>query len=226
MTEGPLWLQYVMAFGTVGAAIFAGWAAWTARTTTMATRRLVELEVARDERVATRELWRQPRRVTVDLISRRSEQPDCRAAEDVRVRVLNDSPDPIRRPRLGVLVNGEERWGPQLLPTIPPWSSASLTARIYADVKEDFDAFVRFADVEGNYWLASARKDLRQDQRPNSEWIEAGQKWSSRMMSAEERGTVAPDIHESTFDFDEWLVSIKTEGEAWQPDVPSEPGEI
>lgn len=215
--SGPLWLQYLVGFGTAGAAIFAGWAAWTARAATKATRKLVELESARDARALEEGLWRHARRVTVDLVGRTSDLADGRVANDVHVRVLNDFPDPMRKPRMGVVVDGDKLWGPQLLGTIPPWSHVALTTRIYGGPGTDVNAFVRFSDVQGNYWLVNARGPVERDERPTSEWIESGRVWEARRLAAEERGTVTGTVMESMPDFDEWLADIAARAESWQP---------
>ncbi len=160
--EAPLWVEYVVAFGTAGAAIFAGWAALTARASTKATRNLVELEAARDQAAREDAEWRQARRITVDLVGRKVDLPEGRGASDFQAVVLNGSADPIRKCRLKV-VDGNERWGPQLIGTIPAGGCVRVMTRIYNGPGDDPDAHVRFADVAGRYWVASARLPLHQD---------------------------------------------------------------
>jgi len=65
--NGPEWVQYLIAFGTAGAAGFAGWAALSARNSTKQARDLIAVECERDARAAEEALWRQARGLSVEL---------------------------------------------------------------------------------------------------------------------------------------------------------------
>jgi hypothetical protein len=209
---GSLWLQYLVAFSAAGAAAFAGWAAWTASSAATSTSELVKLERGRDAERAKAELWRQARSVTVDLNGLRHESPQ---AIDVHVQILNDGPDPIRKVRLRVEAEGVTKWGPQLLGTISPSSAVTLTVRIYGQVI-DPNAYVRFRDVNRNYWVTDAKGNLKPDDRPTTEWIEKGRLWGERWgnITLEERGTVTGV---SVPNFDVWLTSLQQQGTAPGP---------
>jgi hypothetical protein len=201
--NGPTWFQYLVGFATAAAALFAGWAAFAARSSARATNAMVKLETRRDVRARETALWRQARSVTVEAAARHCEAP---AATDVHVQIFNDGREPIRKSRLRVDLNREPRWGPQLLGTIPAGHTATLTVRIYGD---DFDpnALLRFADAQGNYWVTDAQGALEQDDRPTDEWIAEGRRWAEggQELGQEERGTVTGI---SLPDFDAWLASV------------------
>lgn len=199
---GPLWLQYLVAFGTVGAALFAGWAAWSARTATRSTRDLVNVERTRDERAAEEARWRQARRVTVDLLGQGVTLPDGRGAHDMHVRITNSSPDPISKVRLKI-VAGDATWGPQLFGTVYPYAQVLVTARLVTEVDSDnANAFLRFLDVENRVWLANARTLVQPDESPVEDWIADGGKFAKLDLSVEERGTVEGVV--SPPDLDAW----------------------
>ncbi len=221
--NGPDWLQYAVALGTVGAAIFAGVAARVAATATRATRDLVELETTRDQVTQNEALWRQARRVTVDM---QLQTPhDCdRPAADVFVQVSNWSPDPLRHLRLKVAV-GDCSWGPQLLGTLGPHGRLTLHARLFS-VGEP-TAVARFADVEGRYFVVDAGRTLEQDVRPTEVWIAEGRSWATRTpdtMSVEERGILGGDYAKADFESFEFEVEqIYNTGDrpAGQPGHPA-----
>jgi hypothetical protein len=188
--NGPLWLQYLVGFGTAGAALFAGWAAWSARAATRATRDLVRVEQARDDRAADEARWRQARRVTVDLLGQEVTLPDGRRAHDMHARIMNSSPDPISKVRLKIVV-GDATWGPQLFGTVHPYAHVSVTARLVTDLSSDnANAFVRFLDVDARAWVSNARTPVQPDALSAEGWIAEGRKFAELELSAEQRGTV------------------------------------
>ena len=189
--NGPLWLQYLVAFGTAGAAIFAGWAAWTARQAATATRDLVAVEIQRDVRSSEEARWRQARRITVDLVNHAQlDHSGDRIGFDQHLVLTNSSPDPIFKTRLKMVV-GDAVWGPQLIGTLGPWQRVALTARLYTlEDDANSDAFVRFVDVEGQAWVASARSALYPDENAVEHWIEEGRVFSARDLTAAEQGTI------------------------------------
>lgn len=184
------WPEYVVAFGTAAAALFAAWAAWTARSASLSSRDLVMVETARDKRAAEEARWRQARRVTVDLMSREIElSPSGRTAFDAHLVVTNASPDPIFNVRIKIVI-GDASWGPQLIGTMSPWHRVAVTARLITDADVgNTDGFVRLKDVEGAYWIASARRTLVPDSADALDtWIEEGIAFAHRPKSRAERG--------------------------------------
>jgi hypothetical protein len=175
---------------------------------------MVEVERARDAQAGEA----QARRVALDLVGRTEQLPNGSLAFDFHVRIINDSPEPLTKARLRVVDAGELKWGPQLIGTIRAVSEAGLIARIYENVT-DPNAFLRFADVQGNYWVASARDPVKRDDRTTDEWVAEGRKlWASRTLSPEERGTLTGSTVDRMPDFDEWLASSQSNGDAWSPD--------
>jgi hypothetical protein len=85
---GPVWVQYVVAVGTLGAAIFAGAAAFVAKRSTDAARDLIALERGRDDRAADRAFWSHARPITLGLSYERC-SVDGRQAYDVRLHAQN-----------------------------------------------------------------------------------------------------------------------------------------
>lgn len=216
--NGPLWLQYLVAFGTAGAAVFAAFAALSARSAARASRDLVAVETTRDERLAEDARWRQARRITVDLMGQEGIlAPSGRRAHDMHLIVMNASPDPIFKARLKV-VSGDAAWGPQLVGTIAPWQRIELTVRLMSEETGDnADAFVRFTDVEGGHWVANARSAVTADERPVDAWIAEGRAFAQKGEHAPpaERGTLAglgapPDL-------EQWRADVAGDGESWQP---------
>jgi hypothetical protein len=204
-SAGPAWLQYVAALGTAGAAIFAGWAAFTARSATKATSDLVKVEVGRDRKTAEESLWRQARRITVELAHSAIVLPDGRQGNDVHAIVHNASSDPVSKIRLKVVV-GESTWGPQLLGTLQPSQTITLTARIVTKgPSADVNAFVRFYDIEEHPWIANAQTFVQPDVVATDDWISQSTAWGRRNHSPAERGIISGQT--SPPDFDRWRLT-------------------
>ena len=205
--NGPLWLQYLVAFGTAGAAIFAGWAALTARQAAAATRDLVAVEILRDGRSTEEARWRQARRITVDLVNQAQLDPSGdRIGFDQHMVLTNSSPDPIFKTRLKMVV-GDAVWGPQLVGTLAPWQRVVVTARL-STLEDDAntDAFARFVDVEGQSWVASARSALRPDEEGVERWIEEGRVFATSNLTAAGRGTI--DGVSAPADLNAWRTQV------------------
>ncbi|MDB4954245.1 MAG: hypothetical protein JWO36_1814, partial [Myxococcales bacterium] len=129
--NAPTWLQYAVAFGTVGAAVFAGWAALVARRSAQAAMRLVTVETERDARERGQAFRRQAQRVSVDVAMASHEPAGGRQALDVLMAVMNASADPVLKVRVKIAV-GDTVWGPQLIGTIAPGSRIVAIARLFA----------------------------------------------------------------------------------------------
>lgn len=189
---GPLWLQYVTAFGTAGAAIFAAWAAWAATAATRTNKGLVELERGRDARAADEALHRHARRVLVELSFTPVVQTNGVSGHNMRLLITNASSDPVFKARAKVTL-GRAIWGPVLLGNMPPGHEVTVTARL-RDVGEETantNGFVRFADVEGHSWVATARGDVRMDSDGLDQWLAEGELFASRSLTFEEKGEIA-----------------------------------
>jgi hypothetical protein len=220
--NGPLWIQYVIGIATAAAAVFAAWAALSARSAARATQDLVRVESARDDRLERDALWRQARRVTIDLLGQPVALPDDRAAHDMHVTLTNSSADPITKARLKLIV-GDATWGPQLLGTIGPWQQVRLTARlITSDSSDNANAFLRFLDVEARPWVANARSAVEPDSLTVGSWIDEGKQFARRTLSAEERGTIEGSGIPP--DSDDWRTDMASrQGEAYSPDEERPP---
>lgn len=210
--SGPQWLQYLSAAGTAGAAVFAGWAALATRSAAQESRRLVELELAREARVVEESEWRHARRVAVDLVTQPITLSDGRMAHDFRLSVMNAGTDPILKARIKVVM-GDGRWGPQLIGTIAPRREIGLTARIITEVEigDNINGYVRFYDTEGKVWIVAARGPTVRDDEPVDSWIEEAREYVRSPRTAEERGA----IHGREMpNFDAWRAAASS-AEAW-----------
>jgi hypothetical protein len=206
--SGPVWLQYVVAFGTLGAAIFAGAAALAARNSTAAAKDLIELERGRDERQAEEALWRHARCVTATVHSA-VRDVDGRTAYDVHLMVHNAGSAPILFPRVKLLAGGVE-WGPQVLGALGPNQRGGVVARIFSEAdSEDMNGFVGFADINGNYWLRDARGSLSPSPEVRDRWIDDARRFAQRdFATPQERGSTLGEFDEARFDFAEWSSSL------------------
>jgi hypothetical protein len=199
--SGPLWLQYLTAFGTIGAATFAGVAAFMTRRAATASRGLVELERWRETRTIDELRTRHARRVVVDL----NGQPVTvrgRQAYDFILSVVNAGHDPVFKVRLKAHI-GDATWGPQLLGNMSPGQQIHLMARIYTDGDwSNIDGFARVRDTDDRAWIVSARGERVEDSPAGlDQWIADGHAFATREMSAHERGSINGVIDP---DFDRW----------------------
>jgi hypothetical protein len=188
--NGPAWVQYLIAIGTIGAAGAAGWAAWSASRSSSEARDLIQLERNRDARASEDAFWRQVRRLSVELGGSPVVAADGRHAVDFLLAVVNASPDPFFGCRMKVTMGGST-WGPQLVGTLQPGAPAELRARIYSATEDqtDWNAYVRAADANGQYWVVDARGNRAPDPAEEMQtWIDDGRAFAQRVLSAEEWG--------------------------------------
>jgi hypothetical protein len=112
---------------------------------------------------------------------------------DFFMAVSNGSSEPFFLSRFKVSL-GTVTWGPTLVGTLRPWGQAELRARVMdvSDPAPDWNAFARVADVNGNYWVVSAKGERTRDPASETErWIEEGRAFAASGVSVEERGTVS-----------------------------------
>jgi hypothetical protein len=214
---GPLWLQYMIGFGTLGAAIFAGVAAFVARRSTRAAEQLIKLESGRDERAAEDALWHQARRISVDVMSKAVTLANARRAYDIGLVVRNASVDPVFKCRLKIIA-GDALWGPQLVGTLAPGDRIIVMARLVTDANDtNTNGFVRFMDANSRAWVAEARGPLVSDQQSANAWVADAQLFAQRTLTPEERGSVYGGTHELLPDFDAWRTEMQG-GPPWVPE--------
>lgn len=200
-------LDVILAIGTLGTAIFAGWAASSSRQAARASRDLARLEAEREERAAEDLHWRHARCVTVDLFTEEVADHGRRRGFDVLLTVTNAGVEPVRKARLKVLM-GDAVWGPQLVGTITPGQSVRLTARLLTTADEaNTDGLVRFTDARGNSWVTGARRPLAEDPPENlGAWIDEGRAFAQRDLSPAERGSCSGA---ATPDLSEWRTEME-----------------
>lgn len=194
-------LDWLTAAGTIGAATFAGWAAWSSATAARATRRMVEIERQRETDRVEVERTAQAKRLSVNLITESLHDEQGLRAVDFNLVITNASDSPVFKVRMKV-VAGDGVWGPQLVGNFVPGQHVELYARIYT--RSDLgntDAAVRFIDVNGRAWVASARTAAMPDGDDPSQWISDGQAFATRQPDTYERGRWSGVISP---DFDEW----------------------
>jgi hypothetical protein len=206
--NGPSWVQHLIAFGTVGAALFAGWAALSARNSTAEARALIKLERSRDERAEEEAHWRQARRLSIEQMIEPGTLDDGRSAVDTRVVVTNLSGDPLLRSRLKIMI-GSATWGPTLIGTLRPGQPVQLIVRLIQSTPlaptDEVNAYARVNDVQGIAWIVDARGNVAQDDPAGLQrWIEEGAVAAARPMTPEERGTIDGAIYDPSLSLEEW----------------------
>ena len=118
------WLDYVIAFGTIGTAVVAAWAALSATSAARATRDLVEVERDRDDERKRDQVHR----VAVDLkILSRVAYANAADEHRFRVRIINNSLGPLRYVRVRVAIGGKQ-WVRRLSARLEPVTPTSLRA--------------------------------------------------------------------------------------------------
>ena len=212
---GATWLDYVVGVGTLGAAVFAGVAARTARDANRATRAIVGLETARDEQRRDEVLSHHPRRVSLELGSRSlADENGGAVGQDLQMIVLNPTPDPMFKCRLKMIA-GDATWGPQLIGTIGPGERVLAAARLFTTVDvANTNGLVRFVDIHGNAWVVEARGPFRPDEPSADAWVAEHSNWIRNPLRPEERGTVIGGSVVGWDYFDDWLEELD-DAESW-----------
>lgn len=188
----PTWLDYLSAFGTAGAALFAGIAALVAALQGKSSRDLVDLERGRDERAREEERTAQARRVILDQMhDHMVDDEGSVVGADVFVRIHNGSADPINKVRVR-LAFGANHHGPQLIGGIPPGATVSAVAYIPVGGSAAWTpSSIRFVDSRNQSWVLDSEGHLSPDGPDGLErWIEEAREFASQPHSAEERGVV------------------------------------
>lgn len=161
-----MFTDIVSSLATAAAAIFAGWAALSAKS-------MIELERDRDKASAEEQQLRQARLVVVDAVSvplrsvtKQLEvaATDSRAHEgwetdlpfvgvDVAATVLNAGHEPIRDVMVKV-TSGHATFGPKELGPMPPGAEFWASARMFSgtDQTARVDVYCRFLDAQGQAW--------------------------------------------------------------------------
>lgn len=103
-------MDLLTAIGTIGAAAFAGWAAFSSRASARASVRLTEAEERRRDKEAADEA----KAVTSMMMTENLyDENGAHVETDVFLRVSNDSIRPALRTRIRVTADDEVVWGPQ-----------------------------------------------------------------------------------------------------------------
>ena len=205
--------EWVIALGTIGAAVFAGWAAFSASSSARKTHDIVDIERTRDAERAEAARTAQAKRVVIDLQTV-TLYAGPEAAEhvgvDLKLMVTNSSDTPIFKVRLKVQA-GAAVWGPQLIGNIRPGQEIELYARIYtaADLA-DTDAFVRFVDANDRAWVGTARGPVTPDSDDPSRWIDDGRAWAESPKDSFELGQLNGV---AMADFDDWYEFVRQHDE-------------
>lgn len=138
---------YLSTYAVAGAAIFSGWAAWSAR-------HLVRLEIEHDERARRDAALQAAQGIVVDM-QLTSFTDALRPGAQATVSVINAGLHPVTKARLRVKA-GEETWGPLLVGSLLPGQRLKLVTGLRASLHDDADAEVRFAAPDGTHWVATA----------------------------------------------------------------------
>lgn len=183
MKDPQLVLNILMTIGTLLAAGFSGWAAWSARAASKHASAAIQLEQQRDEERREMERTRQAKLIMVDLATGDVTSKDGTVvAVDCFLRVTNGSTEPVFKVRVRLRVS-TTTWGPQLIGNLAGGQTWTLTVRVpvVGDI-ENTDAQVRFVDSRSAPWIASARNILTQaPQGDLDDWIAEGQEFAKRI---------------------------------------------
>lgn len=204
MEHWKLAIEMVTAVGTAAAAVFAGWAALTAKS-------MIALERDRDRASAEEQQLRQARLVVVDAVTDplRSITSGVEAAAgsstppegwekdlpfvgvDVMATVLNAGREPIRDLMVKV-TSGYATFGPKELGPMPPGAEFWAAARMYsgADETARVDVYCRFRDAQGQAWQVHNHGDgpRRLETDELEKWRHEARAFEAEPMSDAERG--------------------------------------
>lgn len=201
------WLDWATAIGTIGATVFAGWAAKASAASAKQTRDIVEIERRRDREAAEVAKTVQAKAVMVGMWTEGVFEDDLRVGADCRLTLTNASQHPIFKARLKMTV-GYAVWGPQLVGDMAPGQEVEVYARLLTtDEQLNTDGHVRFADVRGEAWVRPARGGPEIDPTDVQVWIDEGAR--SRPTTAIERGVLNGVTHP---DFDDFRDSAEAQG--------------
>jgi hypothetical protein len=168
--NGPLWVQVLLAVGTMGAAIAAAWAAFAANRSAAATQKLVSLEAERRSEESEDRIWRQARNVHVQTLFEAYDADIPGAELGLHSVVHNDSVGPIRSTRFRVLVEGSitiKRLVGNISPSGERSESFALTDVDPAEVVVE----CRFIDALDRAWIRTDRGQLRQAEEDLDMWM-------------------------------------------------------
>lgn len=144
-------IDVLTALGTLGAAAFAGWAAFSSRASARASVRLTEAEERRRQQEAADEAKAvTSMMMTEDLF----DEVGVHVMTDVFLRVSNDSSRPALRTRIRVTADEEVVWGPQLLGVLGPGQHVELRVRLDRAGDTRFSGQARFYDIHDRAWVA------------------------------------------------------------------------
>lgn len=181
-------LDWLTAAGTVGAAVFAGWAALSSASAVRENRRLIAIERQRDLDRSDAERTEQAKRVSVVLVTQDAVIHD-RQVVDFHMLLTNSSSGPLFRTRIRVDI-GDKTWGPQLIAKLGAGERFELFARVYTPGSIDnANAIVRFFDANERAWVATARAGSVPAGDDLGDWITAGQEFAMLSRDPYERGT-------------------------------------
>ena len=221
------WLEYLVAFGTLGAAVFAGAAAGAAWRSARATERsaaiartsadaagksataaegLVGLEHDREDRAAEERRWRHARRVVLALQLEPVATPRG-PGFDVQALVHNTGDDPIRHCRLRIEAEGTV-WGPQYLGHLGRNEEGGILVRLFSDGDiASVKGYIAFVDVNLAKWVVDGFGDLLVDEKSPEEWTAEARRFVAEYISRAsvlERGTTIGAFQARRPDFNLW----------------------
>lgn len=161
--RGSGWLDLATSLGTIGAALFAGAAAWVAADSASASRELVAIERARDDTLEQLSRVRQARSTLLDMRI----EPDVRSNRGIQVMIVNAANDPAYQCRIKVLHAGDA-WGPIGCGTLAPRDTLNAVFALnFFTQGAPVDPFklevvATFVDARGQHWL------LQRDAEPRN----------------------------------------------------------
>ena len=196
-------IDFLTAIGTLGAAAFAGWAAFSSRASARASVRLTETEERRREQEAADEA----KAVTSMMMTENLyDEAGVHVETDVFLRVSNDSGRPALRTRIWITANDEVVWGPQLLGVLGPGRHVELRVRVDCAGDTRFGGQARFYDIHDRAWVAPVSGATVATSEGLDDWIpsaEAQREMQSRApyYRGQTEGLTFPD-------FDDWRAEM------------------
>jgi len=214
----PSWLDYLTAFGTAGAALFAAWASFvgqsasrSARLSAEASYDLMELEKSRDAREIEEKALTAARSIVVSIAQRPFNVGSNMAGIDFCLTLRNAGLVPVFETLLQVR-SADAIWGPQPIGSVAPGDSIEAYAHLpCSNTNDTLDASVLFRDRYGRQWLAAPSGGL--DEVGISfrlDWVTRSETFASALLPRERRGRIKGLVGQA--DFETWRRSMAPKG--------------
>jgi len=212
------WVEYVSAFGTAGAALFAGWAAWvgqgasrSANLSAQASLDLMTLEKTRDARMLEEKAQVAARSIVLSMAHRSVDKQGQHLGRDFCLTIRNAGLVAVFDTMLQVTVGGNT-WGPQKVGAVAPGAAVEAYAFVpCSDPNARPRAISLFVDGAGRSWVAAPGGDLTEvGIHTRLDWAVRAEEFAQASMPRDRRGVLRGLV--DLADFDAWRKSVEDKG--------------